>query len=111
MKEDTTRYHLQSLFSGKEFSDSGWLLEAQGEEKPALIRAIYAARQLNPGDSSMGLYRFADWLPVHRHLKGSSAPVTYHSGGLGAKLGLSRLFITFSSCFFRAWMVVRALAP
>ncbi len=44
----------------------------------------------------MGLYRFADWLPVSRILKGSSAPVTYKSEGLAKELGLTNLWITFS---------------
>jgi len=91
-----TQYHLQSLYSHKEFADTGWLLEAAGEEKASLIRAIYAEKQLHLKDESSGLYKFADWLPVQRTLKGSSAPVTYKSQGLADFLGLSNLYITFS---------------
>jgi cysteate synthase len=91
-----TRYTLKSLASEKIFNDSGWLLEAPGEEKPGLIRAEYEARQLHLFDDSFGLYKFASWLPVQRLLKGSSAPVTYKSNGLAKALGLSNLYITFS---------------
>jgi cysteate synthase len=42
------------------------------------------------------LYKFSDWLPVNRTLKGSSAPLTYKSDGLAEKLGLKNLWITFS---------------
>jgi cysteate synthase len=91
-----TNYKLQSLATGKIFNDTGWMLDAPGEEKPALIRAVYAQKQLHLRGDSMGLYRFADWLPISRVLKGSSAPVTYKSEGLAKELGLSNLWITFS---------------
>jgi cysteate synthase len=91
-----TKYNLKSLASGKLFNDSGWLLEAPGEEPPSLVRAEYESRQLNLLDESYGLYKFASWLPVHRLLEGSSAPVTYKSQGLAKALGLTNLYITFS---------------
>jgi cysteate synthase len=91
-----TTYKLQSLATGNIFVDTGWMLDAPGEEKPALIRAIYGHKQLRLREDSMGFYRFADWLPISRILKGSSAPVTYKSEGLAKELGLSDLWITFS---------------
>jgi cysteate synthase len=89
-------YQLQSFKSGKIFDDTGWLLEAPGEEKPGLIRAVYRQKQLNLKDERFGIYTFSDWLPIHRVLEGSSAPLTYQSIGLAGKLGLESLFITFS---------------
>ncbi|GAB4323875.1 MAG: cysteate synthase [Bacteroidales bacterium] len=91
-----TSYKLQSIRSGKVFDDDGWRLTAPGEKEPTLIRSVYESRQLNLLPDSYGLYKFADWLPVHRILKGSSAPVTYKSTGLARQLGLSNLWITFS---------------
>ena len=96
IKSEATSYKLQSLATGQIFNDSGWLLEAPNENQPALIRAVYAQKQLKVKDTSFGLYRFADWLPVNRYLQGSSAPVTYKSDGLAHELGLKNLFITFS---------------
>lgn len=91
-----TEYILESVHSGQQFKDSGWLLDAPGEDTPGLIRAIYAKKELNLLSDDYGIYRFADWLPIHRMLKGSSAPVTYRSEKLAADLGLSKLYITFS---------------
>lgn len=91
-----TGYRLQSVKTGKIFDDNGWTLDAPGENDPTLIRALYEKQQLEVKDSSRGLYKFADWLPVGRMLKGSSAPVTYKSEGLAAGLGLKNLWITFS---------------
>jgi cysteate synthase len=91
-----TEYTLQSLVTGEVFNDTGWLLDAPNQVKPGLIRALYTHRQMNPRDSSYGIYRFADWLPVSRMLQGSSAPVTYKSTGLASLLGLKNLYITFS---------------
>ena len=91
-----TEYILQSVNTGKQFKDAGWTLDAPGEDKPSLIRAIYQKKQINVKDISHGIYRFADWLPIHKTLKGSSAPITYKSEGLAKHLGLSNLYITFS---------------
>jgi len=101
MKKDfnPTQYILQSVKTGKDFMDSGWMLDPPGETEPSLIRAVYEEVQMNPKDSSMGIFRFADWLPVNRYLAGSSAPVTYKSEGLAKSLGLSNLYITFSGYF------------
>ncbi len=93
---DKTRYKLQSIASGKIFEDSGWLLEAPGNEGPGLIRANYESRQLKVRDNKYGIYKFSDWLPIQRLLKGSSAPVTFKSNGLAKALDLSNLYITFS---------------
>jgi cysteate synthase len=91
-----TNYHLQSVKTGNLFDDTGWMLDAPGEKDPTLVRAIYENKQLDVKDDSWGLYKFADWLPVSRTLKGSSAPVTYKSEKLAAELGLKNLWITFS---------------
>jgi cysteate synthase len=91
-----TSYRLQSVKTGRIFDDAGWTLDAPEEKEPTLIRAIYEKQQLNVKDYSWGLYKFADWLPIGRTLKGSSAPVTYKSEGLAKELGLKNLWITFS---------------
>jgi cysteate synthase len=91
-----TQYTLQSLVTGEQFTDTGWLLDAPNQTKPGLVRAVYIHKQMNPKDISYGIYRFADWLPINRILQGSSAPVTFKSSGLASFLGLKNLFITFS---------------
>lgn len=96
MHLNKTQYTLQSVASGKIFKDNGWTLEAPGENQPGLIRAIYKNKQLNLKPENFGIYKFADWLPVHRMLEDSSSPVTYKSEGLANAIGLSNLYITFS---------------
>jgi cysteate synthase len=91
-----TKYHLQSVKTGKSFDDKGWTLDAPDETEPTLIRAIYDKKQIEVRDNTLGIYKFADWLPVGRMLKGSSAPVTYKSEGLAKVLGMKNLWITFS---------------
>ncbi len=91
-----TDYVLQSMHTGNKFEDTGWLLDAPNEDKPCLIRAIYDKKQLEVKDNDLGIYKFADWLPIHKTLDGSSAPVTYKSEGLAKYLGLNNLYITFS---------------
>lgn len=91
-----TQYKLESVKSGKRFDDEGWTLDAPGESDPSLIRAIYEKKQLEVKDEALGIYRFSDWLPIHKTLEGSSAPATYKSEGLAKYLGLNNLYITFS---------------
>lgn len=91
-----TSYMLESVKTGKRFNDAGWTLDAPGEKYPTLVRAIYEKKQIEVKDASYGIFRFADWLPIHKMLEGSSAPVTYKSKGLADFLGLTDLYITFS---------------
>ena len=91
-----TKYTLKCVATGREFEDTGWLLEDRQSKSPSLIRTVYAKKQLEVRDDSCGLYKFCDWLPVRRILSGSSAPVTYRSKGLAEALGLENLYITFN---------------
>ena len=93
---EPTRYRLKSVATGKIFDDTGWLLDAPGENAATLVRAEYAIKQLRLHPEQWGLYRFADWLPVNKMLAGSSAPITYKSDAMAAHLGLEQLYITFS---------------
>ncbi|MDR0969447.1 MAG: cysteate synthase [Lentimicrobiaceae bacterium] len=94
-----TKYRIESLLSGSTCEDSNWILEMPDDEKPALIRARYANKQLRLKNPKFGLYQFADWLPIKRILENSSAPITYKSEMLAQKLGLQNLHITFSGYF------------
>jgi cysteate synthase len=89
-------YKLQSQATGNIFEDTGWTLDAPGECIPGLIRAIYSSKQITLKGAEQGIYTFADWLPIHRTLEGSSAPATYKSEGLAKELGLSNLYITLN---------------
>ena len=91
-----TRYNLMNVADGHEIEDKGWTLADPQAESPSLVRAVYENRRFTPREDLDGLYRYADWLPIRRTLKGSAAPVTYKSEALAAELGLSNLYITFS---------------
>ena len=100
MEEFTpTRYTLECVATGREFEDDGWTLEDHTSPTPSLVRARYARKQLEVKPDSYGFYKFCDWLPVRRMLKGSSAPVTYRSSGLARHLGLENLWITFNGWY------------
>lgn len=96
MEFKPTAYQLKSCASKREFADAGWTLADSQDSTPAFVRAIYEKKQIEFKDNSYGIYKFADWLPIHKMLKGSCAPVTYKSQGLAEELGLSNLYITFS---------------
>ena len=83
-----TEYKIKSVATGSVCDDFGWLLDFKGEEKPSLIRAIYANKQLNVKEENNGLYCYADWLPIKRQLRCDAKPITYKSEALAEKLGL-----------------------
>ena len=91
-----TKYTLQCIATGREFDDTGWILDDAECKTPSLVRANYANKQLNLKSDEYGFYKFCDWLPVKRILNGSSAPVTYKSEALAKHLGLSNLWITLN---------------
>jgi cysteate synthase len=96
MKFKKTIYHLKNVADGREFEDSGWTLADPEYESPSLIQAVYENKRFTPREDLDGIYRYAEWMPIKRVLKHSSAPVTYKSKGLAALLGLENLYITFS---------------
>lgn len=91
-----TNYKLQNFTNGNIFEDTGWLLNDPEYNGSSLIRAVYEKKSLEVGDDSLGIYKFADWLPVNRYLKNSSPTVTYKSKKLAALLNLPNLYISFS---------------
>lgn len=91
-----TKYTLKCVATDREFEDTGWILDDRECKTPSLVRANYTNKQLEVKSNDYGFYKFCDWLPVKRILKGSSAPVTYKSEALAKNLGLSDLWITLN---------------
>ena len=91
-----TAYTLKCVATGREFEDTGWVLEDRECSEPSLVRAVYENKKLKLKGDDYGFYTFCDWLPVRRVLKGSAAPVTYRSEGLAGHLGLENLYITLN---------------
>ena len=91
-----TKYTLKCVATGREFEDTGWILDDPEYKAPSLVRANYAKKQLELKPETYGFYKFCDWLPVKRILNGSSAPVTYKSEALAKHLGLENLWITLN---------------
>jgi cysteate synthase len=89
-------YELTCLATGETLSDDGLPLANPAADKPAFLRTSYRDKSFVVGPPEDGIYRFAQWLPIRKRLSGSSAPVTYRSSGLAEKLGLERLYITFT---------------
>lgn len=96
MEIKPTSYRLENCLTHRVFEDTGWMMADPQDSRPALVRAVYGKKQIEFKGSEYGLYKFSDWMPVSRALKGSCAPVTYKSQGLARKLGLKNLYITFS---------------
>ena len=96
MKIDSTPYKLLNIATGRVFEDSGWMMADPQSPTPSLIRAEYGKKEIQIKEDSYGIYKFADWLPIHKMLKGSYAPATYKSEALAAHMGLENLFITFN---------------
>ena len=96
MSFKSTQYTLVCCADGHRIEDQGWTLADPACPTPSLVRADYENKQFKPREELDGLYRYADWLPIKRTLKGSCPPVTYKSKALAGELGLENLYITFS---------------
>ncbi len=92
-----TKYQLQTVATGRVFSDEGWTLDDRQCDKPSMVRPIYEKKQLTVREGKdLGLYRYADWLPIKTMLSNPSEPITYKSKKLAKRLGLNNLYITFN---------------
>ena len=92
-----TKYQLQTVATGRIFSDEGWTLDDKQCDKPSMVRPVYEKKQLAVKEGKdLGLYRYADWLPIKTMLQNPSEPITYKSEGLAKRLGLNNLYITFN---------------
>lgn len=92
-----TKYQLQTVATGRVFSDESWTLDDKQCDKPSMVRPVYEQKQLNVREGKeLGLYRYADWLPIKQMLQNPSEPITYKSEKLAHRLGLSNLYITFN---------------
>ena len=92
-----TKYQLQTVATGRIFSDEGWTLDDKQCDKPSMVRPVYEKKQLIVREGKdLGLYRYADWLPIRTMLQNPSEPITYKSEGLAKRLGLNNLYITFN---------------
>ena len=92
-----TKYQLQTVATGRVFSDEVWTLDDKQCDKPSMVRPVYEQKHLNVREGKeLGLYRYADWLPIKQMLQNPSEPITYKSEKLAHRLGLSNLYITFN---------------
>ena len=96
MNQIDKKYRLMNVADGRIFDDNGWTLDDPEGKTPSLVRAIYEQKQLHVGDERLGLYKFADWMPIKRVLENPSCPITFKSEKLAKRLGLNNLYITFS---------------
>lgn len=94
-----TKYTMTCVATGREFDDTGWILDDAEYKSPSLVRANYSKNQLELKPESYGIYKFCDWLPAKRILNGSSAPVAYKSEALAKHLGLENLWITLNGYY------------
>ena len=79
MEIQPTAYRLENCLTHRVFEDTGWLMADPEDSRPSLLRTIYDKKQIEFKSPDYGIYKFSDWLPVHRMLKGSCATVTYKS--------------------------------
>ncbi len=81
---------------GASYSDDGARLHCDGAHGPALLVTEYPAKRLAPDPGAAGIFRYRCWLPCTRALAGAGTSVTFHSDGLGRRLGMSNLWLAFS---------------
>jgi cysteate synthase len=76
--------------------DDGLRLNCDRSHGPALLVSKYGADVFCPAFGEDGLYRYRQWLPIRRTLKGSGRTVTYQSESLSKQTGLANLWFAFN---------------
>jgi cysteate synthase len=84
---------------GAVFEDDGRTLECRYCGGPSLLVSQYIDKKFRPSMEERGLYRYRNWLPVRRVLRGSGGTVTYQSERLSTLTGLNNLWIAFNGCW------------
>ena len=116
---------MRCLACGASYADDGARLRCDRPHGRALLVSEYPARRLTPDPAAPGVFRYRCWLPCSRALPGAGTSVTFHSDGLGRRLGLDNLWLAFSGWWpergarletatfkeLEAWTVLARLAP
>ncbi len=89
-------YALSCRACGSRFEDDGLLLACPACPAEALLVTEYSPRGRCAEHATGGLFRYRDWLPVQRVVAGVGGSVVLPGGALGARLGLTDLWLSFS---------------
>lgn len=93
-------YHLTPVGSERSIPENcapdGLFALADPHHPNTLLRASYHDTRFSPDTSRTDIFRYARWLPIAAPLPGAGGPVTYHAKNFGDRLGIRRLFVTFS---------------
>jgi cysteate synthase len=89
----TAKYSLRCVLGGEEVAERYTTNCPVGHA--SLLRTEYRKQQLTVRNQP-GIFRFCDWLPIHRTLPIDAGPVCYKSTALARELGLPELYIDFN---------------
>jgi len=87
------KYTLRCVLGGEEVPEQYTTACPHGH--PSLLRTEYRKKQLGV-KKHPGIFRFCDWLPIHRTLPMTAGPVTFRSKALARELGIPDLYIGFN---------------
>ena len=92
-KTSKGKYTLRCVLGGEQVPEQYATTCPQGHT--SLLRTEYRKKRL--GIKKMpGIFRFCDWLPIHRTLPLDAGPVCYKSEALAQELGIPDLYIDFN---------------
>ncbi len=91
----TRHYTLSCSGCGTVIDDDGYILNCSQCHGSSLLRSDYN-NAINASPSEDGIYRYRDWLPIWRTIRGSASTVTFQSDGISALTGLTNLWIAFN---------------
>lgn len=87
------KYTLRCVHGGEEVPEHYTTSCPNGHA--SLLRADYKKKQLTVRNLP-GIFRFCDWLPIHRTLPIEAGPVCFKSEALSRELGIPDLYIGFN---------------
>ncbi len=87
------KYSLRCVLGGERVSEHYTTTCPNGHT--SLLRTEYAKKRLDI-KKLPGIFRFSDWLPIHRTLSIDAGPICYKSEALARELGIPDLYIGFN---------------
>lgn len=87
------KYALRCILGGEEVAERYTLSCPTGHT--SLLRTEYEKKQLDIKNLP-GIFRFCDWLPIHRTMPVNAGPVCFRSEALARELGLPELYVGFN---------------
>src|ERR1700733_5313529 len=91
-----THYVLECRTCGAQFDDDGLRTDCPNPHERSLLTTNYVNTRLTVDVQETGVFRYRNWLPARKLVRGSGRTVTYRSAALSRLRGVPEVWISFN---------------